>query len=147
MHLCALLMITQVKLTPLINHINYFIILKLAWVTKGKVDILYIFEMLMSCRVQIWWLLKQNGVKNTPCPPNKPKRKMKFFINCPRLAWIWCELDLIRKPKLSIFLKDITTMCGDCGGCGVYMKSPHFVVIWQGILCIPNYPRLGEQGK
>ena len=22
-------------------------------------------------------------------------------------------------------------MCGDCGGCGVYLKSPHFVVIWQ----------------
>ena len=27
-------------------------------------------------------------------------------------------------------------MCGDCGGCGVYLKSPHFVVIWHGILCI-----------
>ena len=25
-------------------------------------------------------------------------------------------------------------MCGDCGGCGVHLKSPHFVVIWQGIL-------------
>ena len=37
-------------------------------------------------------------------------------------------------------------MCGDCGGCGVYLKSPHFVVIWQGILCISNYTRLGEQG-
>ena len=22
-------------------------------------------------------------------------------------------------------------MCGDCGGCGVYLKSPHFVVIWE----------------
>ena len=27
----------------------------------------------------------------------------------------------------------ITTKCGDCG---VYIKSPHFVVIWQGINCM-----------
>ena len=26
-------------------------------------------------------------------------------------------------------LLEPTTMCGDCGGCGVYLKSPHFVVI------------------
>ena len=25
-------------------------------------------------------------------------------------------------------------MCGDCGGCGAYMKSLHFVVIRQEIL-------------
>ena len=37
-------------------------------------------------------------------------------------------------------------MCGVCGGCGVYLKSPHLVVIWQRILCISNYTRLGEQG-
>jgi hypothetical protein len=29
-------------------------------------------------------------------------------------------------------------MCGDCGGCGVYMKSPHFVV-YNSLYVCPYY--------
>ena len=42
--------------------------------------------------------IKQHSDKDTnnPATNKNLKEKWKVFINCPRVAWFWCQLDIIK---------------------------------------------------